>query len=381
MDSNNRSSLLDFDEEDNDSGNGYDSEIEILHKGGRGPKRRRLSGSHDSADDASFKSLGDDDGDDDGNDDDDDFADAEELSTKGNEPETDAQSLEQRQPRPAQKQEPPPAEVDGDDPNGEQKRVRGLPKHKPKQLTRKNLVASEAAIKASGVVFLSRVPPYMKPSKLRSLLAPFGAVNRVFLSPEDAASRGRRLRSGGNRKRTYGEGWVEFVSKRDARRACDLLNGRPVGGPKGGYYRDDVWNLLYLRGFKWRHLTEQIAAENAERDARMRAEISRAAKENAEFARNVETAKMLKGMEAKSAAKTGGGGLGDGEGKDEDDQAQEAAVDDRFAEGDEMGKKRKRKFKDLPRSFKQTPVAKRSLGEDGKEAVSEDVKRMLSKIF
>ena len=34
---------------------------------------------------------------------------------------------------------------------------------------------------------------------------------------------------------------------------------------KGGYYHDDLWNMKYLNGFKWSHLTEQIAAENAER--------------------------------------------------------------------------------------------------------------------
>jgi ESF2/ABP1 family protein len=139
-----------------------------------------------------------------------------------------------------------------------------------KPLTKKNLIATAAAIKRSGVVYLSRIPPFMKPSKLRSLLEPYGARSR---------------------------------KKADAIRACELLNAKTIGGKKGTYYYDDVWNLLYLKGFKWHNLTEQIAAENAERASRMRAEISKTTKENKEFVQNVERAKMLEGMESKKAAK------------------------------------------------------------------------------
>jgi ESF2/ABP1 family protein len=68
-----------------------------------------------------------------------------------------------------------------------------------------------------------------------------------------------------------------------------------VGGKKGGWYHDDVWNIKYLKGFKWHHLTEQIANENAERAARLRADISRVSRENKHFVQNVERAKMLRG--------------------------------------------------------------------------------------
>lgn len=43
--------------------------------------------------------------------------------------------------------------------------------------------------------------------------------------------------------------------------------------------------------------------ENAERASRMRAEISKTTKENREFVRNVERAKMLDGIKAKAAKK------------------------------------------------------------------------------
>lgn len=217
-------------------------------------------------------------------------------------------------------------------------------------LTKRNLVATEAAIKKSGVVYLSRIPPFMKPIKLRSLLEPYGTINRIFLAPEDPSSHARRVRAGGNKKRNFTEGWVEFVKKKDAKAVAELLNAKTIGGKKGGYYHDDLWNLLYLKGFKWHNLTEQIAAENAERTSRMRAEISKATKENKDFVKNVERAKMLDGMEAKAKAKK------------------------RKAEGGEEGTA----VRHVKRSsFKQVPQAKRP---DTIEQPAE-VSRVLGKIF
>lgn len=172
-----------------------------------------------------------------------------------------------------------------------------------KSLTKKNLVATEAAIKKSGVVYLSRVPPFMKPAKLRNLLEPYGKINRLFLAPQDPAAHKKRVKAGGNKKKLYTEGWVEFVRKKDAKRVCDLLNAQTIGGKKGNFYRDDIWTLIYLKGFKWHNLTEQIAAENAERSNRMMAEISRTTKENKEFVRNVEKGKVLEGIKTKRAQK------------------------------------------------------------------------------
>lgn len=172
-----------------------------------------------------------------------------------------------------------------------------------KGLTKKNLVATDAAIRKSGVVYLSRIPPFMKPAKLRNLLETYGKINRLFLAPQDPAAHKKRVKAGGNKKKLYTEGWVEFVRKKDAKRVCDLLNAQTIGGKKGNFYRDDIWTLKYLKGFKWHNLTEQIAAENAERSNRMMAEISRTTKENQEFVRNVEKGKVQEGMKAKRAQK------------------------------------------------------------------------------
>ena len=155
--------------------------------------------------------------------------------------------------------------------------------------------------KKSGVIYISRVPPFMKPTTLRNLLsshAPKG-LGRLFLTPEDPTSHAQRARSGGNKKRSFIDGWVEFNSKREAKRCVEALNTRIIGGKKTGWYHDDVWNLKYLKEFKWSHLTEQIANENAERASRIRAEVAQTNRENKRFLANVERAKELKGMEEK----------------------------------------------------------------------------------
>ncbi|KAK2591980.1 RNA-binding ATPase activator esf2 [Conoideocrella luteorostrata] len=219
---------------------------------------------------------------------------------------------------------------------------------------KKNLVVSDAAIKKSGVVYISRIPPGMKPSALRSLLSPYGRLNRTFLMEEDATVRARRRKAGGNKRVLFTEGWVEFTKKKDAKAACELLNGHNIGGKKRSFFRDDIWNLVYLKGFKWHNLTEQITAENAERASRMRAEIGKATKENKQFVRNVEKAKMLDGMQAKAKAK------------------KRKAVDD-DDDDDEKPAKRGREL-----SFRQVSQIRKNEGSQGQP---EHVTRVLSKIF
>ncbi|KAI2619178.1 Pre-rRNA-processing protein ESF2 [Hypoxylon sp. NC1633] len=273
MASEKRNKFLDADETEDDGSQGYDSEAEQLRKGGRLAKRRKFS------DDAPS------------DEDDEPSGDKELVHTRAIEPE-DSQPEEDSSTKEAGGKE---MEFIGD------KQLELPDVSRP--LTKKNLVATEKAVKKSGLVYLSRIPPYMKPAKLRSLLEPYGKINRIFLTPEDPQERARRIRQGGNKKHMYTDGWVEFVNKTDAKKAVDLLNARTIGGKKNTYYRDDIWNLLYLKGFKWHNLTEQINSEMAERTSRMRAEISKSTKENKEFVRNVEKAKMLGGMQAKSAAK------------------------------------------------------------------------------
>jgi ESF2/ABP1 family protein len=267
-----RNQYLDVEESDDGQSEGYSSEADELRKGsGHSSKRRKIEESPDPLVEDhldEIEELG---------------VDSAQLSRK--ESKEKKRKIRERE-----------RDYENGDPGERFSRI-------SKPLTKKNLITTDAAIRKSGVIYLSRIPPFMKPQKLRSLLEPYGSINRTFLNPEDEASYARRVRNGGNKKRSYTEGWVEFTNKKDAKRACELLNARTIGGKKGSYYYDDIWNLIYLKGFKWHNLTEQIAAENAERASRLRAEISKSTKENKEFVRNVEKAKMLDGMHAKATAK------------------------------------------------------------------------------
>jgi len=311
----NHNEFLDADQSEDEQSLGYDSEAEDLKKGGRTAKRRKVDS--DFSDDNEDEEL----------------APEEEVKDDAAKP------------------------LEGSKEYKESRKSNELPGIS-KPLTKKNLVATEKAIKKSGVVYLSRIPPFMKPAKVRSLLEPYGAINRIFLTPEDPTSHTKRVRNGGNKKRSFTDGWVEFVNKVEAKQTCELLNAKTIGGKKGSYYYDDVWNLLYLKGFKWNNLTEQISAENAERASRMRAEISKTTKESKEFVQNVERAKMLETMESKKAAK-----------RRKEVEPSDGPRDDVVKEAKKGGER--------PRQFKQTSVAAKK----APEQQSDQVKRVLSKIF
>jgi len=324
--------FLDTNDSEDDGSQGYDSEAETFKKGNRNPKRRKVDSDLSEDEEDDFEDA------EDGHD-----AGTAELG-KGDEQENE--------------------EADGEDVGAKPRKASDLPGVST-PLSKKNLVATAAAVKKSGVVYLSRVPPFMKPQKLRSLLEPYGTINRIFLTPEDPTSHTKRVRNGGNKKRSYTDGWVEFVNKANAKHACELLNAKTIGGKKGTYYRDDVWTLLYLKGFKWTHLTAEIAAADAERASRMRAEISKTTKENREFVLNVERSKKMEGMEAKRAAKA----------KDN------AAVSDTQVankETTEASVRKTKKVGERPLHFKQNVVATKK---KKSEVQPEAVKRVLSKIF
>ncbi|RKO87593.1 hypothetical protein BDK51DRAFT_2209, partial [Blyttiomyces helicus] len=170
-------------------------------------------------------------------------------------------------------------------------------------LTAKSLLKLQTTLAKSGVVYLSRIPPFMKPAKLRHLLSAYGKLNRIYLAPEDAKVAARRRKYKRNRRVNFAEGWVEFVDKAVARQTAARINGKPIGGKKRSWYHDDIWNVKYLPRFKWDHLTEQIAYENKVREQKMKAEMQLAKRENALYVKNVGKARMIEGMEEKRAAK------------------------------------------------------------------------------
>ncbi|KAF2754625.1 hypothetical protein EJ05DRAFT_541182 [Pseudovirgaria hyperparasitica] len=235
-------------------------------------------------------------------------------------------------------------------------------KAKIKALSAKKLEASQKKASRTGVIYLSRVPPFMKPSAVRTLLQPYGEIGRIFLTPEDPSQHSRRVKSGGNKKRSFTDGWVEFSDKKVAKVVAETLNTKIVGGKKGGWYHDDVWNIKYLKGFKWHHLTEQISNENAERAARLRAEIAQTTRENKIFLESVEQAKMLEGIKAKRLQKQNG-------------EIANAADGDRIPD---INMPAAAKGKGRKMHFRQNEVYKREATDNDKIEHNADVKRVLS---
>jgi len=198
-------------------------------------------------------------------------------------------------------------EQDGDDDDAEdvpEEGLRGLtddmdpegfsgPSKIVKPLTPEALAAFKAAQERAGVIYISRIPPGMRPSKVRHLMSAYGEVGRVYLQQEDAKSAYLRRKYTSTKKPHFTEGWVEFKDKKVARSIAEMLNAQPIGGKKGTRWRDDVWTMKYLPKFKWNMLTEQVAHEAAIHTARLRVELSQSKSEQQDYLKNVELARVL----------------------------------------------------------------------------------------
>lgn len=240
-----------------------------------------------------------------------------------------------------------------------------LPKLSPPQITSKSFKSNSSPTTTTttnkkhtpGVIYLSRIPPFMRPSTLSHLLSPFGPITRLFLTPEPPSAYLRRKHAGGNKKRSFIDGWVEFSKKKHAKICAEAINGQIVGGKKGGWYRDDVWNVKYLKGFGWGDLMAGVRGEEREREERVRVGVRREMKERREFLEAVQRGKVEGTRRRKGEAREGkerGGAMSDVVGKG--------------AEGGEG----------VERRFRQNEISGKRKG--GVEQ-SDDVKRVLSKIF
>lgn len=169
-----------------------------------------------------------------------------------------------------------------------------------KNLTPEQLAKEQKKIQKTGVCYLSTIPPYMKPSKLRSILSRFGEIDRLFLKPEDQKLYKKRVKYGGNKKKNYTEGWVEFLNKKDAKLCATTMNGNKIGGKKTSYYYDDIMNIKYLPKFKWIDLTQQISKENEIKQSKLTLELSQQQKLNKAFINNLDHSKMIKNIKRKN---------------------------------------------------------------------------------
>jgi len=96
--------------------------------------------------------------------------------------------------------------------------------------------------------------------------------------------------SGGKR---YMEGWVEFESKKVVKLVGESLNMTRVANQKGSIHYDDLWNMKYLKGFKWSHLTKKVAYECRVREQKLCVEMMEVRRENSLYVAQVEVGKKL----------------------------------------------------------------------------------------
>lgn len=144
-----------------------------------------------------------------------------------------------------------------------------------------------------GIVYLTRVPPHLKPARLRQMLEVHGKIDRIYLSPSAVKS----VKKGQKAGKSYSEGWIEFEDKKIAKRVVRMLNGQNMGSKRRSKYFYDLWNLKYLSGFKWEHLTEDIAYKKRIRDQKLAAEVSAAKKERDFYLSKVDQAQLIQEIE------------------------------------------------------------------------------------
>ncbi|KLT42319.1 hypothetical protein CC85DRAFT_296546 [Cutaneotrichosporon oleaginosum] len=158
--------------------------------------------------------------------------------------------------------------------------------------------------KTPGIVYISRLPPGMTPHKVRHLMAKWGEVGRVYAQRRDAATGynpDHHKKKERHRSADFTEAWVEFMDKSVAKTVAPMLNAQVIGGKKGDRWRDDIWTMQYLSGYKWEMLGEQVAYERQVHQSRLRAELARSKTEQNEYLKNVELARVLKKREERAA--------------------------------------------------------------------------------
>ncbi|MES1918424.1 hypothetical protein MHBO_000391 [Bonamia ostreae] len=84
------------------------------------------------------------------------------------------------------------------------------------------------------------------------------------------------------KRKKFENGWIEFADKNVAKNVANSLNKTKMGGSVKNKYREDLWNLKFLPGFKWHHLTEQIQYEQEIKELKMR-EAAREAEAEEKF--------------------------------------------------------------------------------------------------
>jgi len=147
-----------------------------------------------------------------------------------------------------------------------------------------------------------------------------------------------------------------------AKEVAASLNNCPIGGKKGGYYHDDIWNLKYLKGFKWDYLTEKLAYERRTKESKLSLSMMQAKKTNAEIIEQIEQGIVKKHIESRKRSREDGA-----------QAIEQPSADSDKATADEA-KQRKAK---LHKKFRQS----QAIGQDYGQSIYKAPKKLLERVF
>ena len=132
----------------------------------------------------------------------------------------------------------------------------------------------------------------------------YGKIGRIYLTPEDQTKYANRVKSGGCKKISFTEGWVEFLDKKEAKSIAADLNSKPIGGKKRhNFYRDDIWCMRYLSRFTWSDLIEHRVYQKQVNQKQLQAMISKQKKEDEFYLKSVAKKKRIDSIEKRKVKK------------------------------------------------------------------------------
>lgn len=226
------------------------------------------------------------------------------------------------------------------------------------------------------IVYISRIPPGMGPSKLKSLLSQYGETNRVYLARDPKDTRTQRKNKTRHLSYRFEEGWVEFLDKKVARHTAELLNAKTIGGKQSSPFYHDVWTLKYLPKFKWSMLSEGIAQERAKEAALLRSEISQSKRAQSSYLDQVEKSRVQRRIKEKRelSSKAASSNADDlKEGANEDAPSQEDAH--QVAQEQPVAKRKKQ------RAFQQRETIKSSQAQPQDDKSNKVLQGVLDNLF
>jgi len=97
--------------------------------------------------------------------------------------------------------------------------------------------------------------------------------------------------------------WIEFAKKSVAKRVANLLNGEQIGGKKRSSFYYDIWNIKYLRKFKWDDLVGEMAEKTHIREQKLTLEIAAAKKQRDHYLSKLEKSRVVKHIQERRKKK------------------------------------------------------------------------------